>query len=467
MNNVADIISQNLHREKVSRIRNTLTSSAFLLSGLIATMPLVTTSNPVELVRYCPTPCKDTFKQVGIARLVDQERLNSPLFKKSVKVLEYQPPDQPYGGLQSGIGCALMGAGLLLFSLQTKKDLLFLQQKYQELKKVALITEYSAAKEVEVAIHQIDGQTAQSKGEAAFWLLNQLPTTEQNLIGAATQNQVDLGQLQYQYHLSQLEVETTRLEVEKKQLEDKLTTTKVAKKLSPVGGIIDALDRWEDGWLSKLISGSKPLILTGCQGSGKTWTASTIGLIRQALGSRVEYLIDRHYHGDNQEVWSFLDVKKAATNETEIGNAMEDCMSLWGERIAQKSKDKLQVLVDEFTHLPKLVGESASKFIELGLSDTRKAGCQLLLISHNLTNNSFGNGTKDYRTNGTICIKKYSNDGLKPLDRVTVHWGLVDKNGNELKDTERTLPPWFQPSLVHNHLYNNQPIDFGGNHAVN
>ena len=460
MNNISDVIAQNLHVERVSRIRNTLTSSSLLLSGLIATIPLFTTSNPVELVQYCPTPCKDSNKQVGIARLVDMERLNSPLFKRNVKVLDYQPSDNATGGMVALMGAGLMATGLGVFSLQTKKDLLFLQQKYQELKKVALISEYSSSKEVEVAIHQIDAQTAQSKGEAAFWLLNQLPTTEQNLIGAATQNQVDLGQLQYQYQVNQLQLETTRLEVEKKQLEDKLIAPKVAKKLSPVGEIIEQLDRWEDGWLSKIISGSKPLILTGCQGSGKTWTASTIALIRQSMGSQVEYLIDRHYQGDNQEVWSFLDVKNAATNETEIGNAMEDCTLIWRDRIAKKTKDKIQVLVDEFTHLPKLVGESATKFIELGLSDTRKAGCQLLLISHNLTNNSFGSGTKDYRTNGTVCIKKYSNDGLEPLDRVTVHWGLVDQNGNELKDAERVLPKWFQPTLVYDHLLGNKPISF-------
>lgn len=460
MNNISDIIAQNLHLERASRIRNTVTTSFLLVGGLIATMPLFTTSNPVELVQYCPTPCKDSLKQVGIARLVDQERLNSPLFKKNVQVLDYQAPDQPFGGLQSGIGCALMGAGLMVFSLQTKKDLLFLQQKYQELKKVALISEYSSTKELEVAIHQIDGQTAQSKGESAFWILNQLPDDQQGLIGAATQNQVDLGQLHYQYEVSQLELETTRLAVEKKQLEAKLITSKVTKKLSPIGELIDALDKWEDGWLSKIINGSKPLILTGCQGSGKTWTASTIALIRQALGSRVEYLLDRHYLGDNQEVWQYLEVKNAATNEGEIGTTMEDCVNLWGERIAQKPKDKIQVLVDEFTHLPKLVGESASKFIEIGLSDTRKAGCQLLLISHNLTNNSFGNGTKEYRTNGTICLKKYSNDGSKPLPRITVLWGLLDQDGNDLKDAERTLPSWFQPGMIYDHLSGNKPINF-------
>ena len=462
MNNINDVIAQNLHKERVSRVRNTCTTFGLMVAGIIATIPLFTTNNPVEIVEYCPVPCKDSNKKVGISRLVDMERLNSPLFKKNVKVLDYQPPDNATGGMVALMGAGLMATGLGVFWHQTKRDLLFLQQKYQELKKVALISEYSATKEVEVAIHQIDAQTAQTKGESAFWLLNQLPSDQQNLIGAATQNQVDLGQLQYQYQLSQLELETTRLEVEKKQLEDKLTTSKVAKKLSPVGELIDALDKWEDGWLSKIISGSKPLILTGCQGSGKTWTASTIGLIRQAMGSKIEYLIDRHYNGDNQEVWSFLEVKNAATNETEIGAAMEDCTLLWGERIAKKSKDKIQVVVDEFTHLPKLIGESASKFIELGLSDTRKAGCQLLLISHNLTNNSFGAGTKDYRTNGTVCIKKYSNDGLKPLDRVTIHWGLVDQNGNDLKDAERTLPQWFQPSLIYNHLYRNQPINSGG-----
>ena len=120
MNNVADLIAQNLHKERVSRVRNTCTTIGLTIAGLIATMPLITTNNPVELVQYCPMPCKDSNKQVGIARLVDMERLNSPLFKKNVKVLDYQPPDSATGGMVALMGAGLMATGLGVFSLQTK-----------------------------------------------------------------------------------------------------------------------------------------------------------------------------------------------------------------------------------------------------------------------------------------------------------------------------------------------------------
>ena len=460
MNQVTDIIAQNLHQERRSRVRNSCTTLGLVAAGLVGLLPLVTTNNPVELVTYCPTPCKDTTKQVGIARLVDQERINSSLFRRSVQVVDYQKPDQPSAGLLGLLASGLVFTGLGVFHLQTKRDLLFLQQKFLEIKKVALIAEYSADQEVVVATHQVDAAAAAATNNATFWLLNQLPKEQQNLLGTAVQNEVDLHKLQYEYQQKQLELETTRLDVEQHQLKQKLSVT-TTKKLSPLGELIDQLQRWEDGWLSKLISGCKPIILTGCQGSGKTWTASSISIIRTALGSQVEYLLDRHYRGDNQRVWSYLTPNHAATNETEIESAMLSCIDLWSTRIANRPKDKLQVIVDEFTHLPKLVGDVANRFIELALSDTRKAGCQVLLISHNLTNNSFGNGTKDYRTNGTIAVKKYSNDGEKPLDRITVLWGLVDHNGNDLKDAERTLPQWFQPQIVFDHLHNNKPINFG------
>jgi hypothetical protein len=330
-----------------------------------------------------------------------------------------------------------------------------------EIKKVALIAEYSMSQDVAIATHQLDAETAAATNNATFWLLNQLPQDQQQLLGAAVQNEVDLSLLQYQYQQKQLELETTRLEVEQHQLKQKLEPTP-GKKLNPLGEIVDALQKWEGGWLWEVVNGCKPLIITGCQGSGKTWTASTIAAIRTALGSKVEYLLDRHYHGDNQQVWGYLAPTRAATNESEIAAAMGDCIDLWANRIAAKPKDKVQVVVDEFTHLPKLVGEVASRFIQLALSDTRKAKSQVLLISHNLTNNSFGDGTKDYRTNGTLCVRKYSTDGERPLDRVTVLWGLTDHNGNELKDVDKTLPTWFQPAMIVDHLNGHKQINFGG-----
>ncbi|MFM6907531.1 MAG: hypothetical protein ACKPKW_00060, partial [Dolichospermum sp.] len=116
--------------------------------------------------------------------------------------------------------------------------------------------------------------------------------------------------------------------------------------------LIDALKNHEDGYLWTIISSLKPLWLIGNQGSGKTYTAGAIALIRKyCLYAPIQYLIARHATGDNSEVWKFLQAKNIAESEENIAAAMEDNIIFWGNRIKQKPNDKLQVIVDEFTNL--------------------------------------------------------------------------------------------------------------------
>ncbi|MFM5890690.1 MAG: hypothetical protein ACKOQS_20775, partial [Dolichospermum sp.] len=89
--------------------------------------------------------------------------------------------------------------------------------------------------------------------------------------------------------------------------------------------LIDALKTHEDGWLWTIINSLKPLWLIGNQGSGKTYTASSIALIRKyCLYAPIQYLIDRHATGDNASVWKFLQPKMTAESEENIAAAMED-----------------------------------------------------------------------------------------------------------------------------------------------
>ncbi|MBD2247263.1 hypothetical protein [Nostoc sp. FACHB-888] len=60
---------------------------------------------------------------------------------------------------------------------------------------------------------------------------------------------------------------------------------------------------------------------------------------------------------------------------------------------------------------------------------------------------------------GTILIQKFSANGKTPLSRVKIVRGLLDDNGEELKEAERTLPNWFNPESIYNH-FNGQPIYF-------
>ncbi|MFM6219762.1 MAG: hypothetical protein ACKPDM_05235, partial [Dolichospermum sp.] len=113
------------------------------------------------------------------------------------------------------------------------------------------------------------------------------------------------------------------------------------------------------------------------------------------LYAPIQYLIDRHATGDNASVWKFLQPKMTAESEENIAAAMEDNITFWGNRIKQKPNDKLQVIVDEFTNLRGLIGDLADTWFKLSLTDTRKAKCYLLGITHNDTNSSFAEGTKD------------------------------------------------------------------------
>ncbi|MFM5962807.1 MAG: hypothetical protein ACKOQ2_37600, partial [Dolichospermum sp.] len=93
-------------------------------------------------------------------------------------------------------------------------------------------------------------------------------------------------------------------------------------------------------YLWTIINSLKPLWLIGNQGSGKTYTAGAIALIRKyCLDARVEYLIDRHATGDNASVWKFLQTKNIAESEENIAAAMEDNIIFWGNRIKQKPND--------------------------------------------------------------------------------------------------------------------------------
>ncbi|WP_236721536.1 hypothetical protein [Trichormus sp. NMC-1] len=200
--------------------------------------------------------------------------------------------------------------------------------------------------------------------------------------------------------------------------------------------------------------------LIGNQGSGKTYTAGAITLIRKyCLDAPIYYTLDRHYTGENSKVWQYLESQNVAQSEDEIAAAMADCGQYWLDRIKAKPTNKTQIIVDEYTNLRGLVGEVADTFFKLSLTDTRKAKNYLLGITHNATNSSFPEGTKDTRKAGMILIEKFSANGETPLPRIVVRYGLVDDNGNSLEDVEKTLPSWFHPEKLHQH-FNGKPINF-------
>jgi hypothetical protein len=229
-----------------------------------------------------------------------------------------------------------------------------------------------------------------------------------------------------------------------------------------VNFLIEALKTHEDGWLYDLIKNAKPLWLIGSQGSGKTNTAGAIALIRKyCFDAPIYQLIDRHATGENWEVWKLLDATLKAESEEEIGQSLEDATDRWLQRIKEKPSTKQQIIIDEFTNLKKIDSckDAAMKFFSMHLTDTRKAKEFFIGINHYFTNESTVEGTFEARKSGTIQLKKFSANGETPLSRVQIIHGLVDENGNELEEVERTLPNWLEANKIYQH-FNGKPIDF-------
>jgi tRNA A37 threonylcarbamoyladenosine biosynthesis protein TsaE len=460
------------------RLKNQRQSSSLLIgllltAGFIASIPMFSDSIKHEETLYCNVKSKCRHSQIkrGISYLVDRERRNQ-LFDNSIKVVKVLPPEDPaavsYGLFSSLFLLSAYGVSKALTDYQEKS----IHSQFKILKIKTLENDileqnhldlfgFSKSNQSEITRQVIARQTQEtiqqlkSEGEVQLDHLN-------------GQLQGQLSLKGHQLQLSELDKETVKnnletLEVQRKI--DKLNKlTQDTKQPTPdeqlKTSLIEALKQHEDGYLWTIINSLKPLWLIGNQGSGKTYTASAIALIRKyCLSSPIHYLIDRHATGDNADVWKFLKPENVAEIEEDIIHAMQQSIIFWGNRIKAKPEDKQQIIVDEFTNLRGLVGDIADSFFKLSLTDTRKAKCYLLGITHNASNSSFAEGTSDTRKAGMILIQKFSANGETPLPRIVVRYGLVDANGNSLEDVEKTLPSWFHPQKIHDH-FNGKPINF-------
>ncbi|AFZ61318.1 hypothetical protein H6G54_21195 [Anabaena cylindrica FACHB-243] len=444
-----------------------------LMSGFIASVPMFSDSIKHQETLYCnvKSSCRPSKIKRGISFLVDRERRNQ-LFDNNINVVKILPPEDP-----TAITWGLFSSLFLLSAYGVNKTLTNHQEKsihsqFKLLKIKALENDlleqthidlfgFSKSNQAEITKQVIARHTAESiqamksEGEVQLDHLN-------------GQLQGTLSIKTHQLQVSELDKETAKNELEIAEIKRKLDKLNkpVSDAKQPSANeelktvLIDALKGHEDGYLWKIISSLKPLWLIGNQGSGKTYTAGAIALIRKyCLDADIYYLIDRHATGINAKVWKFLQSQNIAENEQDTMTAFQDLIRYWMDRIKQNPSNKTQTIIDEFTHQRMLIGELADTVFKLSLSDTRKAKNMLLGITHNDTNESFAPGTEATRKAGMILLQKFSADGDTPLPRVVVRYGLVDAQGNELKDVEHTLPSWVHPEKIHQH-FNGKPIDF-------
>ncbi|OBQ38542.1 MAG: hypothetical protein AN485_07495 [Anabaena sp. MDT14b] len=461
------------HQLSRQRRSSSILIGLLLTAGFIASIPMFSDSIKHEETLYCNVKdkCKGYNVKRGISFLVDRERRNQ-LFDNNIKVVKILPPEDStavsYGLFSSLFLLSAYGVSKLLTDYQEKS----IHSQFKLLKIKALESDI-----IEQNHLDLFGFSKQNQAEITKQVIAR--QTQETIQQLKSEGELQLdhlnGQLQGQLSLKghQLQLSELDKETAKNNLETLEVQRKIDKLNKPVqdakqptlneelkNSLIEALKQHEDGYLWTIINSLKPLWLIGNQGSGKTYTASAIALIRKyCLDSPIHYLIDRHATGDNADVWRFLKPENIAECEEDIIHAMQQSIIFWGNRIKAKPDDKQQIIVDEYTNLRGLVGDIADSFFKLSLTDTRKAKCYLLGITHNDTNSSFAEGTKDTRKAGMILVQKFSANGETPLPRVCIKHGLVDAAGNNLEDVEKSLPAWLHPQKIHDH-FNGKPIDF-------
>ncbi|MCC5661442.1 hypothetical protein LC608_31720 [Nostoc sp. XA010] len=471
-------IEQFNQRLKAERQIATFAIGTLLIGGLSLTLPLWNDATKYSETLFCFTgnnqPCKGEQIKRGISWMIEQERRNFT-FDAHVKTLRILPAESPAAPLYG-----LAGTVALLSAYAGSKTLTDSQEKaihsqLSLLKVKALENDLIVQNHLELTQFSKQQQSAVTKQAIArnatetieaMKSLNESALDEINgrMQGetALKSHELNLSELDKQIIDNRLAAAKATKELNKLQdsKQDSQTSTQVSPDEQLKNTLIDALKNHEDGYLWKIINSLKPLWLIGNQGSGKTYTATAIALIRKyCLDAPIHQLIDRHATGDNADVWKLLDAASKAESEDEISLAFEDCCERWLTRIKQKPTTKQQVICDEFTNLKSLCGESAIAFFKMSLTDTRKAKEYLLGITHNATNESFPDGTASARKSGTVLLEKFSANGETPLKRVVVRYGLVDEQGNNLDDVEKTLPNWFHPEKIYQH-FNGKPLSF-------
>ncbi len=452
---------------------STIFTCGLLVYGFIAAIPMFNDSVKHEETLYCNSSnlCEGSNIKHGISYLIDRERRNQ-LFDNNIRVIKILPPED-----DKAFVWGLVSSLFLLTAYAMSKTLTDSQEKaihsqFKLLKIKALENDlleqthidlftFSKNNQAEITKQAIARQTSETiqamKSEAEL----QLDHLNGQLQGELSlkSHELQIAELSKQIAenmFSELEIKRKIDKLNKPMSDTKATTADEQLKQS----LIDALKTHEDGYLWKIINSLKPLWLIGNQGSGKTYTATAIALIRKyCLDAPIHQLIDRHATGDNADVWKLLEATSKAESEYEISTAFDECCERWLSRIKEKPTKKQQVIVDEFTNLKSLCGDSAIAFFKMSLTDTRKAKEYLLGITHNATNESFPDGTAAARKSGTILLEKFSANGETPLSRVVVRYGLVDEQGNSLEDVERSLPSWFHPLRIYEH-FNGKLIDF-------
>jgi hypothetical protein len=304
------------------RRNSTILVGVLLTCGFSASIPMFNDSIKHTETLYCnvKSSCRGSDIKRGVSYLVDKERRNQ-LFDNNIKVFRILPPEDDKAVLL-GVASSLF----LLSAYGVSKALTDHQEKavhsqFKLLKIKALENDlleqthielfgFTKTNQAEITKQVIARQTAEtiqamkSEGELQLDHLN-----------GTLQGELSLRQ--HQLHLSELDKDTAKNQLETAEIKRKLDklsgnnktedTTKITPNEQLKQSLINALKTHENSWLWYLVESFTPIIIHGKAGSYKSYTASAIALLKHYLiDAKIESIADIDYDQNKNDAWKFL-----------------------------------------------------------------------------------------------------------------------------------------------------------------
>jgi hypothetical protein len=477
-------IQKFLQVNQQAKLRNTILTATCLAIGGLSSLPLFSDRVAYKEVVYCIERSCDQTTKTGISYIVQQEFRNR-VFYKNVVIRETLEPTINNIGVYGLVGSFAIGLGYFFSKRLTKNQKaeihkIFAQTKLDVLRdNLELQRSYETEEIMKAEAINYEKSKWSRAGNEMIEAMKSPEEIQAEYINAFKDAQISNGG----YELNLLELRRLQLEeeVKIKNLKSKLNKEQTKKGNNTtlkerVEKMIAALKAHENGWLWKVTENLTPFWLIGKQGTSKTWTSASFGLLRKyCLDIPVYAVVDEHGAGvDNKPIWNLLEPELIVSDNEEMKKFFLEMPKRWDRRMKRLDEDgnstsvdiqPEQFIIDEYTNYrdPQKVGEPADVLYKSHLKDVRKAHVYFIGATHSDTNAAYPPKTFDQRNESTMMVRRYSADGKTPLPRARIVRGLVDEKGNSLDEFEGTFPDWFNPKLIAAYFEGIEDIDFGVN----
>lgn len=225
----------------------------------------------------------------------------------------------------------------------------------------------------------------------------------------------------------------------------------------------------ESGWLELLITGSKPLIVSGGQGANKSSFVTALAMLQHFNDGRIiENILDTHAH-KNMKKWDMIreicpDVKICGAKGDWESYARafylyaDDCVT--SEHIEGLAANAClgSFIADEMTNFKTYHGKEREEIYRQSLTDlltaARKAFKQIILISHNITNSTIPTGLHDMVREACNIIKLSTNKAQ--LSTGKGYFLVMGVDGEEKEPI--SIPAWFSHEGIAESYKRGRPV---------